>query len=171
MVKRLIVFLLLNTLSYNTFANMEDRVGGLIEGVCPASVPVEIVKRIITHESKSFFNGEVQPWPWTLNINGVGYYYNTKKEALEAALQALDEDVKKLGIGFGQLEWKYHGQRADWNLAKALDPANNVKMVCDILVESRKSERVKNWADAIAYYHRPVMDKLGRDYASKVLAL
>jgi hypothetical protein len=127
--------------------------------------------KVVTHESKSFYQGRVQPWPWTLNIDGQGYYYASYQLALLAAIKAHRNGASKLGIGFGQIEWKYHKGRFDENIAAALNPRNNIKAVCQILVEAWGSKRVKTWEDAIAYYHRPVLDDIARKYAEKVLAL
>lgn len=136
-----------------------------------SAVPRDVVMKVVTHESKSFYQGRVQPWPWTLNIDGQGYYYASYQLALLAAIKAHRNGASKLGIGFGQIEWKYHKGRFDENIAAALNPRNNIKAVCQILVEAWGSKRVKTWEDAIAYYHRPVLDDIARKYAEKVLAL
>jgi len=159
----LLLILTCNPLSANTLEQILDE-------ECKM-VPRDIVLRVVTHESKSTYQGRIQPWPWTLNIDGKGYYFSNYHKALLAAIKAHRNGAEKLGIGFGQIEWKYHKDRFDKNIAAALHPRRNIKVVCEILVEAWSSKRVKTWEDAIAYYHRPVLDNIARKYAEKVLAL
>lgn len=149
-----------------TGKNLFDRI---LEEECSA-VPRDVVMRVITHESKSVYKGKVQPWPWTLNIDGQGYYFESYRLALLAAIKARKEGARRLGLGFGQIEWQYHSGRFS-GLAEALKPRENIRAVCEILREAWSSKRVNSWNDAIAYYHRPVLDDISREYAKKVLAL
>lgn len=166
--KKLISILLFALVVHNCHAGVFD---SIIHNECPSSVPVWVVKKTVTHESKSFYRSEVQPWPWTLNINGVGHYYPTMNDALIAAESAHKSGARRLGVGFGQVEWVYHSGRFGGSFANALNPKQNIKVVCEILMEAWRSPKVKNWEDAIAYYHRPVMDRIARSYAEKVLSL
>lgn len=136
-----------------------------------STVPNWVVMKVITHESKTFNNGVAQPWPWTLNINSIGQYFKSFDDALLAAKLANKQGARRLGVGFGQTEWRYHSHRFNNDLANALNPQNNIRVVCEILSEAWRSVKVKSWDDAIAYYHRPVMDERSREYAKKVLAL
>ena len=148
-----------------------DSVALLIKNNCKSSLPVSVVKKIITHESKSFYKGRPQPWPWTLNINGVGHYYTSRAQALVAARKVIDDGAKKFGIGLGQIEWSFHKQRFNGNLAMSLHPAKNIAVVCDILAEGMKDKRVDSLRSLVAYYHRPVLDRIAYQYADKVLTL
>jgi hypothetical protein len=170
MTKKLAIFQLFALILFSVNAT-GNTVDVLIQQTCKGKVPSEIVKLVVTHESKTYYNDRAQPWPWTLNIEGVGYYYKSKDSAVVAAKKAIANGVKKLGIGLGQIEWRFHGQRFGWDVERALNPVNNIKSVCAVLQEGMDTDRVKNWADAIAYYHRPKLDKIGREYASKVLGL
>ena len=168
MMSRLISTLLFALVTLNSNASEFDKI---VKSECPESVPAWVVKKTVTHESKSFYQAEVQPWPWTLNINGVGYYYLTMTDALIAAVKAHEEGARRLGVGFGQVEWSYHSDRFGGSFANALNPKQNIKVVCEILQDAWRSPKVKSWQDAIAYYHRPVMDGKARSYAKKVLSL
>lgn len=168
--KRLINTLLFVLAVCNPKTINANTLNEIIEGECN-TVPQWVIKKVITHESKSFKNGEPQPWPWTLNIDGKGWYYRTYNEALVAATFAFENGAERLGVGFGQIEWKWHSKRFGGSFAKALNPTENIKVVCEILRESWQSKKVNSWEDAIAYYHRPVMDKKARLYAEIVLSL
>ena len=155
----------------NAGTQKTDSVSLLIKANCPSNLPVAVVRKILTHESKSFYAQNAQPWPWTLNINGKGHYYDSIEDAVTAAQQALDSGARRLGVGLGQIEWSYHAGRFDNDIAMSLDPARNVSVVCDILEEGFNDSRVQTVRDLIAYYHRPVLDDTGYGYAEKVLAL
>lgn len=162
MMKISIAFLML----LQSFCSFAD-VSKLVKNTCQTnSLDTLLVVKIITHESKSYYKGKAQPWPWTLNIDGRGFYYRTFKEALFAAKKAYKNKVKKLGIGLGQIEWKYHKTRFN-DLSEALNPKKNIKAVCDILDEGR-SLGITNAYELAAYYHRPIRDSLAFKYADKV---
>lgn len=148
-----------------------DAMSKLIHAHCDSEVPTVIVKKIVTHESKSYYKGKVQPWPWAVNINGVGYYFPTEEAALAAAKKALSHGARRLGLGLGQIEWKYHKNRFENNLKASLRPDNNINVVCQILREGLNDKRVKSIRSLIAYYHRPVLDDIAFSYADKVLSL
>lgn len=127
-----------------------------------------LVKKLITHESKSYYKSKAQPWPWTLNINGVGHWFSSYESALKAAETAYSNGARRLGVGLGQLEWRYHSHRFE-NLKQALDPVENIKVVCSIVDEGLNSG-ISNSYVLAAYYHRPVLDDLAFKYADKVFS-
>lgn len=160
-----VVFLCLPALSNASVLDV------LISKNCDAEISVSMVKAIITHESKSFYKGKMQPWPWALNINSKGYYYTSKKEATDAALHALAQKPRRFGIGLGQIEWRFHKHRFGGDVSLALEPDRNIQVVCNILVEGKSDQRVDSTRALIAYYHRPMLDGAAYAYADKVLGL
>ncbi|KZN63373.1 hypothetical protein N478_03730 [Pseudoalteromonas luteoviolacea S4060-1] len=163
---KMLIHILLLKLSFSSVAN--DQVLKFVEDNCSTnSVDTLLVVKIITHESKAYYKGKPQPWPWTLNVNGKGYWFDSYQEALIKANSALKNKVSKLGIGLGQIEWKFHKHRFDGGLAQALKPKENIKVVCSILNEGRKAG-IENSFELAAYYHRPIRDQIAFDYAEKV---
>ena len=101
-----------------------------------------------------------------MNINGKGYYYKTYNAAVDAAEAAYKNTSSKLGLGLGQIEWRFRKSRFK-NIAQALIPSVNIKKVCEILDEGR-ALGITNHFELAAYYHRPKRDQIAFKYASKV---
>ena len=48
-------------------------------------------------------------WPWTINVNGKGYYFESKEEAVEAVKKFQAKGYKSIDVGCMQINLKYHG--------------------------------------------------------------
>jgi|TARA_R100001509_G_C4884907_1_gene221769 hypothetical protein len=164
--KVLLSFLLLLA-SLSSVAN--ESTHELIKRICNTNdVDTSLIVKIITHESKSYFNSQAQPWPWTLNINGQGYYFDSYSEALAYAKKALESNPRRFGVGIGQIEWSYHKTRFK-DISEALNPIKNLQAVRDILLEGRRVG-ISNSYELAAYYHRPKRDSIAFKYADKVFS-
>ncbi len=164
--KILLIFPLLLA-SLSSFAN--ESTHELIKRICKTNdVDTSLILKIITHESKSYFKSQAQPWPWTLNINGKGYYFNSYSEAVEHANKALKSNPRRFGVGIGQIEWAFHKSRFK-DVSEALNPIKNLQVVRDILYEGKKIG-ISNAYELAAYYHRPKRDSIAFEYADKVFA-
>ncbi len=103
-------------------------------------------------------------WPWTINVEGKGYQFSTKREAIMAVKKAMSEGKRSIDIGCMQINLKYHPQ-AFYNLQQAFEPNYNIAYGAKFLYETYK--RNGNWASAISNYHN-ANPELGRGYLAKV---
>jgi hypothetical protein len=158
---------LLLLLSFSVYSDVIDE---LIITNCNENIPVNIIKKLITHESKSIFNKKIQPWPWVLNVNGKSHYFKNREKVTNAALFFIANKSNIVDLGLGQINWKYHHHRFDGDVKKAIDPSINIAVVCEILAEGLSDNRVTNWLDMVAYYHRTVLDERAYLYAEKVFS-
>lgn len=162
-----LVILLSVLLSFKAEGSTLDR---LISKECNSEIPTDLVAKIVTHESKSVYKGQVQAWPWVLNVNGYSYYYKTRKGVTKAALSYIRDKKNTVDIGFGQINWFFHKHRFNNDISAALIPSQNIRITCEILAEGMRDKRVTDLTDLVAYYHRPVLDKRAYLYAKKVLS-
>jgi hypothetical protein len=96
-------------------------------------------------------DGQVRPWPWTLNTNGRGSYHFRTRAAAERHLAALiAAGIDNVDIGCMQVNWHWHG-RAFPSPAAALSPILNVRYAALLLREYRS--RSGTWAGAVGLYH------------------
>ncbi len=103
--------------------------------------------------------------PFTLNIEGKGYVFDSKEEALAAARQAqLDGRSFDSGIMQVNNQWL---RKYDIPLEAALDPEANIWLGSWILQQEIKRQG-QNWA-AVARYHSPDPVR-GRRYVDMVQA-
>ena len=111
-------------------------------------------------------SGAVYPWPWTINAEGVGHFYESKAEAVAAAEAFQARGVRSMDIGCTQVNILYHAE-AFANLEQAFDPVANAAYAARFL--QQLFAQTNAWPLAAAAYHSFTPD-LGADYARKVLA-
>lgn len=77
--------------------------------------------------------GEIQPWPWTLNVAGTGYWFDTRAQAATAtAIFLARADHPDVDVGCMQVSMRYHRDLFA-NLTEALDPQQNVEAGAGLL--------------------------------------
>ncbi|MBO7777006.1 transglycosylase SLT domain-containing protein [Burkholderia pseudomallei] len=110
------------------------------------NVDPKILAGIALNES----NYRGRAWPWTLNVDGQGYFFKSREEAYKAIESLLARDRCDFDVGLMQVNWCYHGKRfaSAWD---ALAPATNVAVAEAILTEN--FARTDSVAKAVAYYH------------------
>jgi hypothetical protein len=110
------------------------------------SVDPKVLAGIALNESA--FNG--RPWPWTLNVEGQGFFFRTRADAYQAIQTLLAAHRDDFDVGLMQVNWHFNGRRfaSPWN---ALAPATNIRVAEAILNENYS--KTHSIAKAIAYYH------------------
>src|ERR1700749_4835937 len=95
-------------------------------------------------------NGTWGAWPWTVNAEGQGSFFNTKAEAIQAveALQA--RGVRSIDVGCMQVNLMHHPQ-AFQTLQLAFEPAVNADYAAKFL--GRLFGQTGDWTKATANYH------------------
>lgn len=104
------------------------------------------------------------PWPWTINVNGKGYWFETKQEAVEAVQQYRARGTKSIDVGCMQVNLMYHG-KAFSTISQAFEPIYNIAYAAKFL----RQHYVKSgsWTKATAAYHS-MQSRRGADYYRKV---
>ena len=95
---------------------------------------------------------EFRPWPWTLNVQGDGHFYQSRRSAALALHEALATGRRSVDIGLMQVNWRYH-RGALGTIEEALDPYRNLHVATAILNACHESRRDR-WA-AVGCYHAP----------------
>ncbi len=116
-------------------------------------IPPALLYAIALAESgqRQWSQQQFRPWPWTLNVNGQGTYYPSRRAAW-IALQAALVTNRNVDIGLMQVSWRYH--RRDLGTTwQALDPHHNLRVSAAIL--QRCFTRVGDWQKAVGCYHAP----------------
>ncbi|MFD0857535.1 transglycosylase SLT domain-containing protein [Roseovarius aquimarinus] len=113
-------------------------------------LPGGLLRAIARTESGRSVGGQAIAWPWTSNVRGKGYYYESREAALAhlGALVAAGE--RHFDVGCMQLNYRWHGENfAD--LAQMIDPAQNTDYAARYLSELRRE--TGDWDMATRYYH------------------
>ena len=106
-------------------------------------------------------------WPWTINAEGVGSYYNTKAEAIAAVEAKRAQGIRSIDVGCMQVNLIHHAN-AFANLDQAFEPTINADYAARFLLRLR--EQTGDWPQATGRYHSANPER-GGPYASKVMAI
>ena len=132
-------------------------------------LPPEVLYAVALTESARQVDstGNVRPWPWTLNVQGRGHFFDSRQEA-EAALQEhFDAGRRSIDIGLMQVNWRYHRQRLG-SPQLALDPYHNLRVAAEILHHCHQSRQ--DWWAAVGCYHAPNSPQRADRYRARVRA-
>lgn len=114
------------------------------------NIPINLLRSISLVESGKMINGVFKAWPWTINVEGKGYIFKTKREAIQAVQNHITAGKTSIDVGPMQINLKYH-PRAFESLEEAFDPKLNIaygaKFLKDLYVKTG------DWNRAVAYYH------------------
>lgn len=132
------------------------------------AIPTHLLSAIASTESGRYHDGlKIKlPWPWTINAEGKGYFFNTKEEAIAAAhsLQALG--VKSMDIGCMLVNIQQHPD-AFSSLSQAFEPENNIAYAASFLRKLYQKEG--SWKQATIDYHSKNPQD-GQVYVGKIYA-
>src|SRR5215468_5260092 len=150
-------------------ASAKDEAGaclGLIAGAEKSqAIPEGLLKAIgFTESGRVLADGRRVPWPWTVNADGQGYYFETKKDAIAFVQDLQARGVSVIDVGCMQVDLYYH-PNAFASLEAAFDPATNVAYAAKFLNELRAE--TGDWGVATQYYHSR-NPSLGGVYAGRV---
>jgi hypothetical protein len=93
---------------------------------------------------------DIQPWPWTIQAEGVGRYFDSELDAVRWVQQAMLHGVQSIDAGCMQVNLMYH-PNAFISLTQAFDPVANVDYAARFLLRLYAS--TQDWQQAIGFYH------------------
>ena len=128
--------------------------------------PESLYSVALAESSKRLPHGE-RPWPWTLNVAGKGYRYNTRLEAWQALQVFMKKHpLKRIDVGVAQvnLGWNGHHFSSTWD---ALEPYTNLNAAATIL-RNCYDQRPGSWLAAAGCYHHPAGGKHAARYTAIV---
>ena len=133
------------------------------------SIPPHLLAAIGRVESgrQDPLNGKWHPWPWTVNAEGQGSFYETKAEAVAAVRAMQARGIRSIDVGCMQVNLMHHPD-AFPNLDMAFEPQVNAAYAARFLQEL--FAQTGNWTKATALYHSATPE-LGADYQRKVAAV
>jgi hypothetical protein len=132
-------------------------------------IPPQLLAAIARVESgrRDPLTGGMHPWPWTVNAEGQGSFYDSKTEAVAAVRAMQARGVQSIDVGCDQINLMHH-PNAFPNLETAFDPQANANYAAQFL----KSLFVQtgDWNKAAAAYHSATPE-IGAEYQQRVLAV
>ena len=132
-------------------------------------VPPQLLASIGRVESgrRDRVTGTWGAWPWTINAQGQGSYFETKVEAIQAVQALQARGVRSIDVGCMQVNLMHH-PNAFPTLDMAFEPAVNADYAARFLVELH--DQTGDWTKATANYHSANPEE-GGPYAAKVVSV
>ena len=96
-------------------------------------------------------------WPWTINAQGKGMFFQTKAEAVQEVKRLQKAGVRSIDVGCMQINLAYHADAFD-SVEDALDPQKNVEYGAKFL-KNLYEAKGKDWLKAAMAYHSSVPRK------------
>jgi len=122
-----------------------DQVGAAI------NAPEQLLTAVSMNETgRRAPNGQIAPWPWTINVGGRGYEFATKEQAVFAAQQLINSGTRSFDVGCMQVNVFFH-PRAFTSFEEAFDPLSNMMYAAEYLQQLRG--QAGSWNRAVELYH------------------
>ena len=106
----------------------------------------------------------VRAWPWTINVEGAGFFFDAKEQAIAAVRALQARGVRSIDIGCMQVNLMHH-PTAFATLDDAFEPMVNARYAARFLTALYR--QTGDWNLAAANYHSANADR-GEDYQRRV---
>ncbi|MCY1126772.1 transglycosylase SLT domain-containing protein [Frigidibacter sp. RF13] len=126
-------------------------------------VPLSVLNAISLNETGRKREGAFRPWPWTVNMEGAGHWFDTPEEALAYAEKEFARGARSFDVGCFQINYKWHGEHFA-SIDEMFDPMVNARYAARFL-KTLYSEQ-GSWEAAAGAYHSRTPEYANR-YAAR----
>ena len=113
-------------------------------------VPLSVLRAISLTETGRRHDGVAQPWPWTVNMEGKGVWFDTEDAALAYVHDHYKAGARSFDVGCFQVNYHWHGS-AFASIEQMFDPAANALYAARFL--SALHDETGDWSKAAGAYH------------------
>ncbi len=114
------------------------------------NVPLDVLRAITRSETGRPGPDGLAPWPWTVNMEGVGKWFDTRDEARAYVFQHYKRGARSFDVGCFQINFKWHGQ-AFASIDEMFEPQPNADYAARFLGELY--QELGSWEAAAGAYH------------------
>ncbi len=148
------LLLMATTQSLATTATKSSTANLCINAAVSASratgVPLAVLRAITLTETGRALDGEMQPWPWTVNMEGEGRWFDDRMTAQAYSLRRFDGGARSFDIGCFQINYRWHG-KAFSSIEAMFDPDANA-LYAALFLKDLYGE-FGDWVRAAGAYH------------------
>ncbi len=113
-------------------------------------VPLDVLKAISRVETGRTLDGVLEPWPWTVNREGQGYWFASEVEAKSYVFDIFKSGVRSFDVGCFQINYRWHG-KAFRSIDAMFDPDENAVYAARFLAQLYAE--LGSWPAAAGAYH------------------
>lgn len=130
-------------------------------------VPERLMRAVALAETGRRLDGAFRPWPWTVNMEGEGRWFDDPDSLLDWVRVRQRQGARSFDLGCFQVNHRWHGDEFD-GLEHMLDPESNALYAARFLRELHAE--TGSWETAAGHYHSRT-PALAERYRSRVMAL
>lgn len=131
-------------------------------------IPRDVLIAITLVETGTNRGGSYGAWPWTVNVAGEGFWFDSRAAALLKAQKSLARGQPSFDVGCFQLNYKWHGEHFS-SIDQMFEPGPSGDYAARFL-KSLHAE-TGDWIKAAGYYHSrtPVHAKRYRNLVARAV--
>lgn len=113
-------------------------------------VPLDVLKAIARTETGRLERSELRPWPWTVNMEGAGRWFETEDQARAFVFSHFKDGARSFDVGCFQINYRWHGA-AFRSIDDMFDPVLNAEYAAGFLL--KLYSEFGDWSAAAGAYH------------------
>lgn len=113
-------------------------------------VPNSVLRAITRTETGRTSGGALKPWPWTVNMEGKGVWFDTEDQARAYVFRHFKQGARSFDVGCFQINYRWHGHAFN-SIEEMFDPIINTRYAAKFLRELYAE--FGDWTDAAGAYH------------------
>ncbi len=132
-------------------------------------VPLDVLRAISLTETGRVRKKALQPWPWTVNMEGKGHWFETSDDARAFVFKEFKRGARSFDVGCFQINYKWHGDNFA-SIDQMFDPVANATYAAGLLRDLHSE--TGSWSKAAGAYHSrtPEYATRYRDRFDRILA-
>lgn len=115
-----------------------------------SNVPVDVLRTITRTETGRDGKSGLTPWPWTVNMEGTGKWFDTEAEARSYVDKNFKRGARSFDVGCFQINYKWHHE-AFSSIDEMFDPTANAHYAARFL--SELYSEFGSWTKAAGAFH------------------
>ncbi len=115
-----------------------------------SGVPVAVLQAISLTETGRVQGKALRPWPWTVNMEGAGHWFESVDDARAYVFKEFKRGARSFDVGCFQINYKWHGD-AFSSIDQMFDPVANAMYAAGLLRDLYSE--TGSWSAAAGAYH------------------
>nr|WP_281278394.1 transglycosylase SLT domain-containing protein [Sulfitobacter sabulilitoris] len=132
-----------------------------------SGVPLTVLRAITRTETGRRHHGKLQPWAWTVNMEGTGVWFDDEFAARAYVFKHFKRGARSFDIGCFQINYKWHSQ-AFASIEEMFDPIPNARYAAKFL--TTLYDELGDWSKAAGAYHSRT-EKYAQTYIARFDAI
>lgn len=113
-------------------------------------VPLNVLRAITRTETGRRQGNDLKPWPWTVNMEGRGVWFDTEQQAQVFVFRHFKQGARSFDIGCFQINYRWHGHAFN-SIEEMFDPMQNARYAARFLQQLHTE--LGDWTRAAGAYH------------------